>query len=375
MIKAQRRTFSGSVTHVYRRNRHGKIASVQQQHAASAWKNVLFLICLAGGLLAAASVIITLGQVKISIADVYATILDRIAPGAYAVTSLMKHVIWRIRMPLIIGAVLCGFGLGVCGCCMQTVLKNPLASPFTLGISAGARLGISVAAVLNISILGGPYFIIGNAFGCAMLCSGFIILLSYLKGASSETLVLAGVALTYLFQAANELLNYIATEEQRTLMSLWGMGSLTSLNWRSIDIIASVFVVCVSLLYMKAWDFNLMTAGDDSAKSMGVDANHTRIYVMTIVSLLVATIVAFIGVIGFIGLVAPHIGRMILGSDHRYLIPASGGLGAALLLITNAIAMNLFKHMVVPTGIIMSIISVPFFLFLILRSKRKEFWA
>jgi len=181
--------------------------------------------------------------------------------------------------------------------------------------------------------------------------------------------------MTYLFQAANQLLSYIATDDQLRLMSTWGMGSLSDFNWTSILFLVVVSSICIPLLYSKAWDLNLMTVGDESAKSMGVDASRLRIFVMLVSSMLVALIVAFIGVIGFIGLVAPHIGRMILGSDHRYLIPAAGGIGALLLLFANTIAMNLLSFVVIPTGIIMSMIGVPFFLYLILRGKQKEFWS
>jgi iron complex transport system permease protein len=364
-----------SMAGIHKRTRSGKVSKIEQEHAHSVWKKALFIVILAAALILASSIIVTLGQVKITVLDVYRTLINRLMPGIFSVGLQMNHVIWKIRMPLIIGVILSGFGLGVCGCSMQTVLKNPLASPFTLGISAGAHFGVSIAAVMGVTILGGPYFLIGNAFLGALLCSGFIIALSYMRGASSETLVLAGVAITYFFQAATQLLSYIATEEQCTIMSMWGMGSLANLNWRSILFLGSVSAICLPLLYSKAWDFNLMTVGDESAKSMGVDANHIRIFVMVVSSFLVASIVSFIGVIGFVGLVAPHIARMLLGSDHRYLIPAAGGLGAALLLITNAIAMNLFGRVVIPTGIIMSVISVPFFMYLILRRKRKEFWS
>jgi iron complex transport system permease protein len=360
---------------IHKRTRAGKISAIEQEHARAVWKKFLFLLILCGILVVASCVIITLGQVPITIRDVYCTLFDKFVPGVFSIEEEMTHVIWQIRVPLILGAIITGFGLAVCGCVMQAVLKNPLASPFTLGISAGAQLGISIGAVLGITILGGPYFLIGNAFLCALLCSGLIIALSAMRGATSETLILAGVALMYLFQAANQLLSYIATEEQRTLMSMWGMGSLADLNWLSIAFLGTVSVVCLPLLYIKAWDLNLMTVGDESAKSMGVDANRVRIFIMIVSSLLVSSIVAFIGVIGFIGLVAPHICRMTIGSDHRYLIPAAGGVGAALLLIANAIAMNMFGSVVVPTGIIMSVIGVPFFLFLVLKGKRKEFWS
>ncbi|NMB78000.1 MAG: iron ABC transporter permease [Methanomicrobiales archaeon] len=360
---------------IHKRTRTGRISRIEQEHARTVWKKYLFIIVLAAVLIIGSCVIITLGQVPITITDVYSTLFDKFVPGVFSIEDEMAHVIWQIRVPLILGAIVSGFGLGICGCVMQAVLKNPLASPFTLGISAGAQLGISIGAVLGVTILGGPYFLIGNAFICALLCSGVIIALSSLKGATSETLILAGVALMYLFQAANQLLSYVATDEQRTLMTLWGMGSLADLNWLSIGFLLAVSALCLPLLYSKAWDLNLMTVGDDSAKSMGVDANRVRVFIMVVSSLLVSAIVAFIGVIGFIGLVAPHICRMLIGSDHRYLIPAAGGVGAALLLIANAIAMNLLGGEVVPTGIIMSVIGVPFFLYLILKGKRKEYWS
>ncbi|MFA5221370.1 MAG: iron ABC transporter permease [Methanoregula sp.] len=365
----------GSAYGTVKRARTGKVSNIQTEHSRSVWKKWLFLIGLAAVLILASGVIITLGQVPMTVIDVYSTLLNKLVPDIFSIDQLMDHVVWQIRLPLILGAIIAGFGLAVCGCVMQAVLKNPLASPFTLGISAGAQLGIAIGAVLGITFLDGPYFLVGNAFLFAVLCSGIIIALSALKGASSETLILAGVAMMYLFQAANQLLSYIATDEQRDLMSAWGMGSLADLNWLSITFLVAVSALCIPLLYSKAWDLNLMTVGDESAKSMGVDASRIRIFVMVVSSLLVASIVAFIGVIGFIGLVAPHIGRMTLGSDHRYLIPAAGGIGAALLLIANAIAMNLFGSVVIPTGIIMSIIGVPFFLYLILRGKQKEFWS
>lgn len=133
--------------------------------------------------------------------------------------------------------------------------------------------------------------------------------------------------------------------------------------------------ISIPLLYSKAWDLNLMTIGDEGAKSMGVDADRVRLFVMVVSSFYVASMVAFVGVIGFIGLVAPHIGRMILGSDHRYLIAASGGLGAFLLLIADAISINLISPTVIPTGVTMSLIGVPFFLYLILKGRRKEYWS
>lgn len=358
-----------------KRSRTGKTPQIQQDHSRAVWKKVAFILALVGIIILASGAIITIGPMPITIVEVYCTILNRLVPGAFLIESTMDNVVWLIRMPRIVGTILVGLGLGICGCVMQAVLKNPLASPFTLGISSGANFGVAVAAVFGITILGGPYFLIGNAFLFALLCSGVIIGLSGFKGASSETMVLAGIALNYLFQAMNQLFSYIANDEQRTLMAAWGMGSISGLNWNSITLIAIVSVICLPLLYSKAWDLNLMTVGDEGAKSMGVNAGHIRIFVMIISSLLVAALVAFVGVIGFIGLVAPHVARLILGSDHRYVIPAAGGLGAILFLFADVIAMNLFRPSTIPTGTVMSAIGVPFFLYLILRGRRKRYWS
>lgn len=358
-----------------KKTKTGKFSKARVAHSHALWKKALFLISLAALLVLSAGVILTLGQVPMKISDVYCTLVNSLVPGMFTSDELITHVILKIRLPLILGAIISGAGLGMCGCVMQAVLKNPMASPFTLGISSGAHFGVSIGAVFGVTILNGPYFLVGNAFLCALLCSGFIISLSALRGATSETMVLAGIAVNYLFQATNQFLTYIADDEQRNIMSLWGMGSLSSLNWNGVCFLLIASLICLPLILSRAWDLNLMTAGDESAKSMGVNAGHIRILIMTVSSLLVAAIVSFVGVIGFVGLIAPHMGRMILGNDHRYLIPASGGIGAAILLIANALSMNILGSVVLPTGIIMSMIGVPLFLSLILKGKRKEFWS
>jgi len=375
MMPAKKRLTVGSSYENARRTGAGKISPIQEEYSHSIWKKALFLFGLTVFLVLASGVIVTMGQVPMTVAEAYYTLVNKLIPGFFPVDQLIDHVVWKIRFPLIIGAIIAGFGLGISGCVMQAVLKNPMASPFTLGISSGAHFGISLAAVFGITILDGPYFLVGNAFLFALLCSGSIIVLSTLKGATSEMLILAGIAVNYLFQAANQLLSYIANDEQRTVMSFWGMGSLADLNWHSIMFLGAASAICIPVLYIKAWDLNLMTVGDESAKSMGVDANYIRIFIMVISSLLVAAIVAFIGVVGFVGLIAPHIGRIILGNNHRYLIPAAGGIGGALLLIANAISMNLLRSVVIPTGIIMSMIGVPLFIYLILKGKRREYWS
>ncbi len=358
-----------------RSRRAGKKSNPEKAHDRFKIIRTLFILGIAGILVLLTGFIITLGPLNISVTDSYAALLARFFPDHFTVDALVSRVVWNIRFPRILGGMMAGFGLGICGCVMQAVLKNPLASPFTLGITAGAQFGISMAAVVGISIFGGPFFIIGNAFVCALLCSLFIIGLAAIKGASSENLVLAGIAVNYFFTAISQLLKYFATDEQLRLMTSWGMGDLAAFSWTNSQLLMAAFAICIPLLMIKCWDLNIMTSGDETAKSMGVNAERTRIFIMVVTSFLVATIVCFMGTIAFVGLVAPHMARMVIGGDHRFLIPASGVLGALVLMSADAAGMNLIAPTIIPTGIMTSIVGVPFFMYLMMKGKRKEFWT
>jgi iron complex transport system permease protein len=357
----------------HRTERRKKLEEVQREHKRLQGKKLTFLAGIVGVICIGIGFIITLGPLDISFFQVYETLLAKFVPS-FIMDDVYEQIVWGIRLPRIIGGIFAGFGFGICGCVMQAVLKNPLASPFTLGISAGAHFGVALAAVFGVAVIGGAYLLIANAFLFAMLCSLFIVALAALKGATSETLILAGIAVNYLFSGLSQLMAYFANDEQLRLMTTWGMGDLSAFSWNKFLLFFVIFAICIPLLMSKARDLNLMTIGDDSAKSLGVDTDRVRMFTMMISSFLVATIVCFTGTIGFIGLVAPHMARMILGADHRILIPASGILGALLLIAADAVAMNIISPVVIPTGIMTSLLGVPFFMYLILKGKRKEFW-
>ena len=358
----------------HRIERKKKLEEVREEHKRQKGRKYLFLAGILGAIFIATGFIITLGPLDISILQVYETLFARFIPSVFNMDDVFEQVVWNIRFPRIIGGIFAGFGFGICGCVMQAVLKNPLASPFTLGISAGAHFGVALAAVFGVALIGGAYILIANAFIFAMACSFFIVALAALKGATSETLILAGIAVNYLFSGLSQLMAYFANDEQLRLMTTWGMGDLSAFSWNKFLLFFVIFAVCTPLLMSKAQDLNLMTIGDDSAKSLGVDADRVRMFTMIVSSFLVATIVCFTGTIGFIGLVAPHMARMIIGADHKILIPASGILGAMLLIAADAVAMNIIGPVIIPTGIMTSLLGVPFFLYLILKGKRKEFW-
>jgi iron complex transport system permease protein len=348
--------------------------AVRRRHEKTLFRKIAFILALAAAIVLVTGVIITLGPLEISFAEVYAVLIDGIWPGRFEVGDQVRQVVWRIRLPRLAGAVVAGFGFGICGCAMQAVLMNPLASPFTLGISAGAQFGVAFAAVFGLGFLGGPYLLIGNAFVFAMACSIFIMALSLYRGATSETLVLAGIAVNYFFTALSSLFKYFATDEQLRLMVSWGMGDLAAFSWTRFPLLLALLFVCVPLLWLKGRDLNIMTVGEESAQSLGINTHRVRIETMTLASLLVAAIVCFTGTIGFIGLVAPHMARLIIGVDHKYLMIASGMLGALILLVADAIGMNAILPTVIPTGIMTALLGVPFFIGLILRGKRKEYW-
>lgn len=357
--------------------RTGKRSAVQDEFSKFIWRKIVFLISLPLIVFLIAGISSALGSADITVWDAYAAILHRIPfLSDYFHTSWLADIcVWRLRLPRIVWGIMAGFGLGIAGCAMQAILRNPLASPFTLGISAGANFGVSLGVVLNLGLFGGMYLLIGNAFIFAMLCSGLILGLASIKGGTSEILILAGIAINYIFSAVSSLFKYFATDQQLREMAFWGMGDLGRFSWQQFSYVSVAFIICIPLLMLKAWDLNVMTVGDETAKSLGVNAEHTRMFIMTVSSLLIATIVCFTGTIGFIGLVAPHMARMIIGADHRFLIPASGVLGAVVLVGADGVAMNIISPVIIPVGVVTSLVGVPFFIYLILRRKRREFWS
>ncbi len=353
--------------------RKGKRSAIQQEFDKFIERKILFSFFLLFLAILILGVGVTLGPLDITILEVYKAIFQRLFSIDLGMETLTERVIWNIRLPRIMWGITAGFGLGVAGCVMQTVLRNPLASPFTLGISAGANFGVSVAIILNFTIFGGMYAIIGNAFIFALLTSGVILGLSAIKGGTVEILILAGIALNYLFSAASSLFRYFATWEQRQAVAGFGEGSLGTFSWSELTAVTITLVFCMLVLMPKLMDLNVMTVGDETAKSLGVDAGHLRILVMVVSSFLVACTVAFVGPIGFVGLVGPHMARMVVGADHRFLLLASGLVGAVILVGADILGMNIMPPVVIPVGIMTSLLGVPFFFYLLMK-RRREYW-
>lgn len=297
---------------------------------------------------------------------------------AQIVTALFKDtgrahsIVWMLRLPRVLIAVLVGGGLGLAGTVFQAIFRNPLASPFTLGVGSAAGFG----AVTVIIFLGGGfqiYRVAGGAFVFAALSAIIILAVSKMKRASSETMILTGIAQMFLFSSLTSLFQYMGTMEQVHEVVFWFFGSLSKAGWREIGMAAVLILVPLPILLRRAWDFNLLTSGDDSAMSLGVDVERLRMWAVVAVSLMTAGSICFTGVIGFIGLVAPHITRMVIGSDHRFLLPAAGLVGGVLVMIADTLGRTLWAPQVIPIGIVTSFIGVPFFFYLLMR-RTKEYW-
>lgn len=301
------------------------------------------------------------------------TVLDVFAdPLSHGVR--LKVIVWDYRLPVAVTAVLVGALLAVGGAQMQTILNNPLAEPFTLGVSAAASFGASLAIVLGFSVVPavGPLLVTVNAFVFALLTCGFILFAIRLKGVGSETMILFGIAIFFTFSALLALMQYMASEDQIARIVFWMMGSLSRASWEKISLGTLLLAVAIPFSLMRTWPMTALRMGEATAESMGVDVARLRVEMLICVSLLAATAVSFVGTVGFVGLVGPHIARLLVGEDQRFFIPLSALVGALVLSLTSLISKSITPGVIYPIGIITSLIGVPVFISIILSTRRDK---
>lgn len=283
-------------------------------------------------------------------------------------------IVWTIRLPVALTALVVGAALGLSGAIMQTILNNPLASSYTLGVSAGAGFGAALVIVAGPLLpLPESFAIPASAFVFAAIACAAVYLIGGLRGATPEMLVLAGIALLFLFQALLSLLQYVASPEALQQIVFWLFGSLQKASWGKLLIVALVVAACLPVLVRDVWPLTALRLGDERARGLGVDVRALRLRSFVLISALTGVAVAFVGTIGFIGLVAPHLARILIGEDQRGLLPASGLFGALLLSTASVASKTVVPGALFPIGIVTALIGVPFFLWLILGNRR-AFW-
>ena len=333
-------------------------------------RKYITMACLVATLCASLVLDISLGPARLGLWEVVSTIF---MPGSAEVST--RVIVWDIRMPIALMAVAVGAALSIAGAEMQTILNNPLASPFTLGISAAAGFGAALALVLGLSVIpfAGVFLVSANAFVFAIIASMIIFFLSGLRGVTIETMVLLGIALVFLFSSLLALLQYIASEQALQQVVFWTLGSLVKATWPKIGIACAVLLITIPLFVKQVWTLTALRLGDDKAHSLGINVRKVRLQVLIAVSILAAAAVAFVGTIGFVGLVGPHVARMLVGEDQRFFLPMSAITGAILLSASSIVSKMITPGAIFPIGIITSLVGVPFFLSLIL-AKRRQLW-
>jgi iron complex transport system permease protein len=319
---------------------------------------------------------ITLGSSRLPLAKVMAAFTGH----ADVVTT---RIIWNIRVPRVLSAVLAGMALAVSGAAMQSILKNPLGSPFTLGISQAAAFGAAFAIIfLNAGslqsnssdavLLNNPYLVSGTAFLWSLAATAFILLMARWRGTTPEMMVLTGVIVGSLFNAAITGLEYIANDVQLASVVFWTFGDLGRASWRDFWILAAVILPVTGYFIRNSWNYNALNTGDETARSLGLNIARLRTRGMVAASLVTALVVSFFGIIGFVGLAAPHMVRRMIGNEERFLLPGAALFGGVFLLAADTAARTAMAPMVLPVGILTSFLGGPFFLYLLIKGMGRR---
>ncbi|BCS88977.1 FecCD family ABC transporter permease [Pseudodesulfovibrio sediminis] len=339
------------------------------------WK-VGLVVLLAGLLVTSLVVAVSLGAAGIPLDEVAKSLLGG------AVSRRHDVIIWNIRLPQALTAIVGGAGLAVAGTAMQSILRNPLGSPFTLGISHAAAFG----AAFSVMILGGgimtsanadtinitsPFITTVVAFSFSLAAAGVIIGVSRLRGATPEVMVLTGVALGALFTAGTMFLQYFADDVQLAAIVFWSFGDTARASWSELGVITAVTVGASVFFLGNSWNYNAIDAGDETARGLGVRVERVRMVGMLLATLVTAVIIAFLGIIGFVGLVVPHMARRVIGSDHRFLLPASILGGGLLLIVSDTAARLVLAPHVLPVSVLTAFMGAPIFIYLIIRGQRR----
>ena len=317
----------------------------------------------------------TLGSAGVSPLDVLKALLGK-------ADQRTAQIVLHIRLVRVLAAVVAGAGLSLAGCVMQSVLLNPLASDYTLGVSQGAAFGAALAIVgmgagsvqstgADAVLIRNPYLVTVAAFAGAISATLAILLLARYKGISPEAMILAGIAFGSLFSAGTVITQYFANDVQVASIVFWTFGDIGRASWQELAIMSAVTVPVAAYFILNRWNYNALQSGDDTAKSLGVNVGRVRMAGMFLASLVTAVAVSFLGIIAFVGLVSPHLMRRIIGGDYRYLVPGSCAMGALLLLASDTLSRTMIAPIVLPVGAITSFMGAPLFLYLLAKGYRR----
>ena len=334
---------------------------------------VVFIVACCIAVFAVGGLALSLGERSIPFIHVYELVWDHLCGATYEYDSpgwWDDFIVWEIRMPRIVMGVVAGASLSLGGVIMQSMMKNPLADPYTTGVSSGACFGAVAAVVVGttFSAVAEDYAIVTNAFIGSLVPAFLVIAMSSRVRASSVTMILVGTAISYMFNALTTIIMVAADESKLAAAYAWQVGSLSDAVWDQIPFMAVVSLVGMILMMIMASRLNLLLLGDEGAHSLGLDVQGFRRLCLVVLAFMTASIVSFTGIIGFVGLIVPHVVRFFIGSDNRYLIPASMTLGALVMISADLVARLISKGSI-PVGIVMSFAGGFVFLLLVMNTK------
>ncbi len=314
------------------------------------------------------------GVANVTVGRVLATLLPGgHFMGAAALNQTELTVLMQLRLPRITMALVSGVGLGISGLVMQAITGNKMASPFTTGLSNAAAFGASLAIIFGFMPFGSNQ--VGTvlmAFVFSFICAAMVYGIASAKGMGKTTIILIGIALNYFFSALNASMQYVSNEQQLSAIVHWTFGSLSEITWEQIIVVSVILLLTFPFIIRFAWHYNLLSTGDESAVALGVNVMRLRLLSGIAVTLISSAIVSFTGVIGFVGLVAPHIARLLIGGDYRALIPLTALSGAILLIAADTVGRVVVSPVIIPVGIVVSFIGVPVFIYLIVKEQKER---
>lgn len=334
-------------------------ASARRVAALIAASSVLLLLMLLD---------LTTGPSGLPLSDVW----HGLGAGPDGADRAVATILWQLRMPQTLMGVLVGVCLGLAGLQMQTILGNPLASPFTLGFSAAAGFGAALAIMFG-GLVPLPSYVVtpALAFTMTLAACGLVYLIARLRSATPEILVLGGIAVLFFFQSVQSLLQFLASPEVLQQIVFWLFGSLLKSTWTSVAVTGSVLALCIPFIMRDAWALTTLRLGDANALSLGLPVEAVRRRTFLIVAVLTAAAVCFVGTIGFVGLIAPHAARSLVGEDHRFALPLSAVTGAIILIGASVFGKFISPGAVIPVGIITAVAGVPILFAIIARRGGK----
>lgn len=322
-----------------------------------------------GLLLLSVALALTIGPADIRVGDVWSVVAAHLGVGESHVTPIRDGIVWNLRLPRTLLAAVCGAGLAVCGAVMQSLLRNPLADPFVLGVSSGASTGAVVVVVLGVG--GGVVSLSAGAFLGALLSFAMVLVLSHTLGGTTDRVVLSGVAAMQLFSALTSFVVMTSADAETTRGVLfWLLGSLSGAGWTDVWVCAAVLAVALVVCGGYARTLDAFAFGQDAAATLGVSVGRTRLVLLCVTALLTAALVSSAGAIGFVGLVLPHAARALVGPGHSRLLPVTALAGAVFLVWVDTLARTVLDPQEVPVGVVTSLIGVPAFVLVLYRGRR-----